>query len=865
MPEWEYQLRVQAASPDHDITEFASASFTQLLVAATHARSRAELVDRIRRVRAKVDEELVGDVRYDEFRDLLWAGCVWWRIEDPEPTHEQYASYVKVKGLRGPSRDRRNLNRRTFRHAWAGYHYRRGVQRERGPSDLLGRDERAGRSEPLKSRIQDALVALLYAIVDGDDVTAFWDPAANTLRRPRPDSGAAADHDTDSTAATAQLDVEEGEPPTGEESQGDQVDSPSRASGPWAVLERSWDVVRRHPGWTGVGALVAAMLVVALIGASTQWFGLVASVDETPSGVIDLPAGDEEGHQITPATWGPTDRDVVSVQSRNSVVTLNSMVDNPVQGDERNFMQIRPSTAGNESYTDELVLTPGDVYVGYVYFKNDASPDAADAVAENTRLKLEVPGVVHGSANAYARLSSDNAVPGEVWDGITLVLPEPNQEAALRYVSGSATLHTGGAADGTPLDDALFEAEGVLLGCDALDGNLPSRDECGGYVTFELRVDQPAFTVAASARVKGSTDPFASQVVATVGDVLDVRVTYQNTGTNQQDNVSLKIHDLPEGLRYVKESSQIANSKTGGDYHDTVDGVTTNGYNLGSYQPKGNVFFKFDLIIDESMLADDRGSRWIEIPSFARITTNAGYIDAPLTLTLLRDSVPTTSSLDATDPDYWRASWGPQREMYSYQSGGAPYPVFNSISDNPNIGDERNFVGLRLDDGSDGDHVWYDHVWAKPGETYLMRVYVNNAGADSNDAYEAGRLQGVRLQAGMSRSKTGTEASVYGLLTAKQKPSPVCCRSGDHRVVPDAGAAVRRRRRLQRGKCPLGPDPARRHGPGHRVGRCMVASRCAAGDPRSAEHPGCDSRPQVQPAIRGLQALEALRACGGCR
>jgi hypothetical protein len=53
--------------------------------------------------------------------------------------------------------------------------------------------------------------------------------------------------------------------------------------------------------------------------------------------------------------------------------------------------------------------------------------------------------------------------------------------------------------------------------------------------------------------------------------------------------------------------------------------------------------------------------------------------------------------------------------------------VFNSISDSV-IGDEKNFVGARLDDGNHGaKNVWNGNVLeVTPGNTYLIRLYGHN-------------------------------------------------------------------------------------------------------------------------------------------
>ena len=39
------------------------------------------------------------------------------------------------------------------------------------------------------------------------------------------------------------------------------------------------------------------------------------------------------------------------------------------------------------------------------------------------------------------------------------------------------------------------------------------------------------------------------------------------------------------------------------------------------------------------------------------------------------------------------SAWGPERTTFTMESP-ATYPTFNSITDNPTIGDERNFVRI---------------------------------------------------------------------------------------------------------------------------------------------------------------------------
>lgn len=54
--------------------------------------------------------------------------------------------------------------------------------------------------------------------------------------------------------------------------------------------------------------------------------------------------------------------------------------------------------------------------------------------------------------------------------------------------------------------------------------------------------------------------------------------------------------------------------------------------------------------------------------------------------------------------------------------------TFNSISNNPNIGDEKNFVGIREKTGTNAgiNNTWYDSMTVEEGKTYLVRMYVHN-------------------------------------------------------------------------------------------------------------------------------------------
>jgi len=74
-------------------------------------------------------------------------------------------------------------------------------------------------------------------------------------------------------------------------------------------------------------------------------------------------------------------------------------------------------------------------------------------------------------------------------------------------------------------------------------------------------------------------------------------------------------------------------------------------------------------------------------------------------------------------------AWGPTRATYTIEKP-ADHITFNSITNNPNIGDERNFVGIRE---SGTNNQWSDDMTVVKGKEYTVRMYVhNNAAANLN-------------------------------------------------------------------------------------------------------------------------------------
>ena len=66
--------------------------------------------------------------------------------------------------------------------------------------------------------------------------------------------------------------------------------------------------------------------------------------------------------------------------------------------------------------------------------------------------------------------------------------------------------------------------------------------------------------------------------------------------------------------------------------------------------------------------------------------------------------------------------WGPDRTTFTWEDP-APYATFNSITNNPQLGDERNFVRIR--EVKDGEKFG-DEITVEPGKTYEVYIYYHS-------------------------------------------------------------------------------------------------------------------------------------------
>jgi len=107
-------------------------------------------------------------------------------------------------------------------------------------------------------------------------------------------------------------------------------------------------------------------------------------------------------------------------------------------------------------------------------------------------------------------------------------------------------------------------------------------------------------------------------------------------------------------------------------------------------------------------------------------------------------------------------AWGPDRPTYTTEHP-ADHVTFNSITDNPAHGDERNFVQVK--EASASDSTYAENVSLTPGKEYTVFVYYHNNAASNLNASGKGIALGAyakaEIPAVVTKGSTNTKALGY--------------------------------------------------------------------------------------------------------
>ena len=295
--------------------------------------------------------------------------------------------------------------------------------------------------------------------------------------------------------------------------------------------------------------------------------------------------------------WGPS-RPSFTIEKPADYIIFNSITNNPViGGDEKDFVGIR-EVGSNANWTNNMKVQNGKEYYVRIYVHNNAASNL-NLVAENVVAKLNVPTTTAKTVTVQGQVSASNAKPNTVWDEATF---SSDNDFNLAYVAGSALFENNGMGT-TKLPDSIVNNTGATLGYSKLDGKIPGCFQYAGYVTVKVKaqVNQPQektdIDLAKTVRNKTNGEKtWVETVNAKSGDTVQFQIHAKNTGSAGIQN--LVIRDiLPKGLNYVAGSTKLYNTSNPKGLKVSDNIIQNSGINIGSYQPNGDAFVRFDATV----------------------------------------------------------------------------------------------------------------------------------------------------------------------------------------------------------------------------------------------------------------------------
>ncbi len=263
---------------------------------------------------------------------------------------------------------------------------------------------------------------------------------------------------------------------------------------------------------------------------------------------------------------------------------------------EKNYVIVRETESADAQWAaNEIIVEDGKTYTIRAYVVND-NPHGEDATAEGTRIWFSIPRTSNTETSVNGFISSTNAFPEEYVDYVTF---RSEETFHLEYVTGSATIQNSGATNGTVLGDEIIktagsEVDGVLIGYNNLDGQLPGGRQYACSVDIQIKVVfDHGFLVEQKARVVGRGKEWIEDSIdAKVGDIIEFQTQYRNLSEESQYGVAIR-GILPEGLQYVEGSTILYNSNFPDGEPVESDGITTSGISIGNYSAGANAYVRF--------------------------------------------------------------------------------------------------------------------------------------------------------------------------------------------------------------------------------------------------------------------------------
>ena len=270
----------------------------------------------------------------------------------------------------------------------------------------------------------------------------------------------------------------------------------------------------------------------------------------------------------------------------------------------------------------------------------------------------------------------------------------------------------------------------------------------------EVILQEKDFEIYCAVRKQG-TEEWKDNLDVQVGDTIEFDISYTNHANKTLEGVTAKL-SLPESLEFIPGSGKIKRrvyissdaENPQAEVEETLrDSLVESGVNIGDYSSEDDGYVYASAVVLDKNLSEGNN---ILNPSI-EISAEDIMVKSNVTLNVKKEDIET---------------WGPQDRQTFTWSNPADHVCFNSMTDNPEIGDEANFVRVRKAGGHD---KFVDNVIVEPGEEYEVFIYYhNNASASLNEGDRRGIAENVRLRMNYIAStlNAGEAAVIRGTISS---------------------------------------------------------------------------------------------------
>ncbi len=281
-------------------------------------------------------------------------------------------------------------------------------------------------------------------------------------------------------------------------------------------------------------------------------------------------------------------------------VVFNSISDNAEYGNEKRYISAELIGGNGRWNYRELKVEDGQTYILRVRAANNGGQTST-----GTRVAFSLPLEPATQMPIYGRITSDNGTPSQYWDGILLTSDVPFH---VEYVYGESTLESESVGIIPVGDEIVTKAaaeNGVLVGYDALDGQIPGGTDIIVAIHVRIVADEPqptnlSFMTEAKIRRNDVEVGWDTSAEAQIGELVQVQFQYANTDSVTHDGVIASI-TLPDGVELVPDTTKIYNSLHDGDLIGTANAaLNTGGIRIGNYTSGANAYVRCTLRITDA-------------------------------------------------------------------------------------------------------------------------------------------------------------------------------------------------------------------------------------------------------------------------